>query len=115
MTTKTKLTELPWEYDHDVSAFQIHADTGDQGWAHIATIHRSDHPYISAEDAEANARLIAAAPDLLAACEAVANAASEIILLSDKSTNAGAAAFGAAHTLKKIVLPAIARAKGGAA
>ena len=49
--------------------------------------------------------------DLLAACEAVAYAASEIILLSDKSTNAGAAAAGAAVTLKNLVLAAIAKAK----
>ena len=60
-----------------------------------------------------NARLVAAAPDLLAACEAVADAASEIILLSDKSTNAGSAAAGAAITLKRLVLDAVARATGG--
>jgi len=61
-------------------------------------------------------RLRDAAPDLLAACQAVADAASKIILLADRTTyrttNAGSATAGAAITLKELVLPAIAKATG---
>lgn len=64
------------------------------------------------DETAANAPLISAAPDLLAACKAVCDAASEIILLSDKLTNAGAAQYGVASTLKKLVMDAIAKAEG---
>ena len=71
MTNGTKHTPGPWIVDRGTTSqgdLFIHvADESVRGWTCVASVH-GEIP----EGAVGNARLIAAAPDLLAACEAIA-------------------------------------------
>lgn len=57
-----------------------------------------------------NARLIAAAPELLEACQSILAAADDILTHADKSTNAGSAAVGAAVLFRDLVASALSKA-----
>ena len=75
MTTETKHTPGPWA-DHDASCtFEVHEIEDGYGRT-IATLdqfHHLEDGDWRREEVIANARLIAAAPDLLVACEAARN------------------------------------------
>jgi len=82
---------------------------------HVATNHGTSikprwvgHP--DREEGEANARLIAAAPDLLAACRAVDKLVGELMAGSAK-TNHGAARNATALMFRELVAAAIAKAE----
>ena len=64
-------TPGPWTLDRaDEEQWEIHAETA-HAWKYIATVKANDEgsTQVSVAEAEANARLIAASPDLLAALE----------------------------------------------
>ena len=68
--SETKHTPGPWHYEHPALSFSIHAAA-----IHVADVFAkvsggTSDKYVLEEEADANARLIAAAPDLLKACEA---------------------------------------------
>mgnify|MGYP001559818486 CR=1 FL=1 len=106
-------TPGPWMFDGDSPANQGFDIAMPDGGTLATAYYDIDRDAYSVQQAEGNARLIAAAPDLLAACKVVAAAASKILLLSEKYTNAGSAAYGVACTLKRLVLDAIKKAEGG--
>jgi hypothetical protein len=87
-TTKAKHTGGEWEHDEDLNIF---GKTGDQYL--IAGVHYDDENGCPRNEAEANARLIASAPLMLEALEAVLN-------------------MGDDYEAEKLVRKAIAKAKG---
>lgn len=71
MSNAATYTPGSWQMDCESdSAICINADLG-RTWKHIAVVKANGDgsAIVSREEMEANARLIAAAPDLLAACE----------------------------------------------
>lgn len=72
----TKHTPGPWTmHPRGEDGAEVRAITS-VAWCGIASTHgASGSQVIRADEAQANARLIAAAPDLLAACEAIIDAA----------------------------------------
>lgn len=73
MTTPTKHTPGPWHIIHEPTLSTYHIRVEDLDAAPVASLFYSSggsRPQLSRELIDANARLIAAAPDLLAACEA---------------------------------------------
>ena len=79
--------------------------------AQIDPIHENDLSVYqrNPSEARANARLIAAAPELLAACETIANDCEEVLSGSDMSGMSDREIFGA---MLETVRAAIAKAKG---
>ena len=74
MTTPTKHTPGPWHIIHEPTLSTYHIRVEDLDAAPVASLFYSSggsRPQLSRELIDANARLIAAAPDLLAACEAI--------------------------------------------
>lgn len=62
---KVQITPGPWKYDAKTGLI-AHDEYDDIGFSPVATIHQ---PYESTPERVANAQLIAAAPDMLAALE----------------------------------------------
>lgn len=106
MTTKTKHTPGPWSVDPDFDAVDDGDYTrevfDDPEQRLVATVHGD-----TAEEAAANARLIAAAPDLLEACKAALAIFDE---RRDKYLPRGISDDEFADT---VLRPAIAKAEGG--
>lgn len=76
MTTETKKhTPGPWAYEDpmgpDILSIVANPDAEPAEWVHIAQIGTGDSDVASFAENVANAHLIAAAPDLLAACQAL--------------------------------------------
>ena len=65
---KVQITPGPWKYDAKTGLI-AHDEYDDIGFSPVATIHQ---PYESTPERFANAQLIAAAPDMLAALEVAA-------------------------------------------
>lgn len=82
--------------DEDPHGAKIICDTGEMAW--------QDHTQADIREWEANARLIAAAPDLLAACEAFVKWI-EYPYMTDEDDSLGEAA-------NRAIYAAIAKAKG---
>ena len=69
MSQGADYTPGPWAIRHGTNIFAVRTDVGHEGVVCNTGGHRGNHVDCGPE-CEANARLIAAAPDLLAACEA---------------------------------------------
>lgn len=107
MTTPTNHTPGPWHIIHEPTLNTYHIRVEDLDAAPVASLFYSSgglRPQLSRELIDANARLIAAAPDLLAACLNLTVACE----LTDD------AYYDAIDTAINIARAAIAKAKGGA-
>lgn len=66
---EAKHTAGKWEVSKETNGLFVHAKTGDTGLNDAICLIYTDKPNFHADKAEANAKLIAAAPELLEACE----------------------------------------------
>lgn len=99
--TTTKHTPGPWDICR-VNVLMIYADNG----LRIADCQCDDQPDMPEEQEEANAVLIAAAPEMLDALDMCAEVLAELARLDDGTPSVSALSMARA---------AIAKAKGGAA
>lgn len=100
-----KHTPGPWKTQSIENQRHVWGPDGDC----IVSIHNGSLPD---DERKANARLIAAAPDLLEACEAVAELAEILKSSNDPSQNRRAATAAAAVMFSQKVRNAIAKARG---